>query len=169
MTRLSSRQLALATSVAAVAGLAFTVGWLQDVPLPRSAMRGDAAPAEWPLSRPIARDLEADMNLLVTKRPFSASLGAVPGSPGDALGAAGSGAANPTPPIQWRLGGIVMTETSRRLVVLVQPRPQSPERSELRAVGDTLPDGSIVQSIDAGSVSVNREGTLVTLRMFAKN
>jgi hypothetical protein len=167
--RLASNQLALAAGIVFLPIFTFVVGWLQDVALPRSAIRADAAPAEWALPRQAERDLAADMNLLASKRPFGAAIGASAAPAGGVVGAAAAGVVAASPAIQWRLGGIVMTETSRRLVVLFRPTPQDAERSELRAVGDTLPDGSIVQSIDPGSVSLNREGMLVTLRMFAKD
>jgi hypothetical protein len=170
--RLSPNQLALAGCITALPVLAFVFGWLGESALPRSAIRGAAAPSEWALSRAAERDLAADMNLLASKRPFGASIGGSATSPAGATGAAGAGpgaAGAANPPVQWRLGGIVITKTSRRLVVLSRPTPQSAERSELCAEGETLPDGSVVQSIDPGSVAINREGMLVTLRMFAKD
>jgi hypothetical protein len=167
--RLSPNQLAIAIGIAALPVLAFGFGWLQENALPRGASRGPAAPTEWAPPRPAERDLAADANLLASRRPFGASIGPGAAPPAGATGAAAPGSNPASPAVQWRLGGIVMTETSRRLVVLSRQTPQSVERSELRAVGETLPDGSIVQSIDPGSVTINRNGMLATLRMFARN
>jgi hypothetical protein len=72
-------------------------------------------------------------------------------------------------PAQWRIGGIVTGETSRYLVVLVRPPGQNTDRTELRQVGESLPDGGVVRSVDASSVTIDRQGTLVTVRMFEKN
>jgi hypothetical protein len=55
------------------------------------------------------------------------------------------------------------------VVVLLRPPGQNTDRTELRQVGDSLPDGGVVRSVDAGSVTIDREGTLVTVRMFEKN
>jgi hypothetical protein len=167
--RLSPNQLAIAIGIAALPVLAFGFGWLQENALPRGASRGIAAPAEWAPPRPAERDLAADANLLASRRPFGASIGPGAAPQAGATGAAAPGGNPASPAVQWRLGGIVMTETSRRLVVLSRQTPQSVERSELRAVGETLPDGSIVQSIDPGSITINRDGMLATLRMFARN
>jgi hypothetical protein len=39
----------------------------------------------------------------------------------------------------------------------------------LRQVGESLPDGGVVRSVDTSSVTIDREGIVVTVRMFEKN
>jgi hypothetical protein len=39
----------------------------------------------------------------------------------------------------------------------------------LRQVGESLPDGGVIRSFDPGGVTIDREGTVVTVRMFEKN
>ena len=80
----------------------------------------------------------------------------------------GAGAGNP-PPTQWRISGIVTGEKSRYLVLLVRPPGQNADRAELRQVGESLPDGGVVRSFDPGGVTIDREGTVVTVKMFEKN
>jgi hypothetical protein len=54
-------------------------------------------------------------------------------------------------------------------VVLVRPPGQNEDRTELRQVGESLPDGGIIRSVDPSGVTIDRQGTLVTVRMFEKN
>jgi hypothetical protein len=166
--RLTLRQLAIAIGLAAPAVVAFGLGWLQDNDIRGGATRAPAAAAEWTPPQPVAQDLAADAKLLSVKQPFGApAVPAVPQPGGASDPAAGASAGNAA--VHWRIGGIVMTDTTRRLVVLLRQAPQNTERTELRNVGETLPDGSVVRSVDASSVTIDRQGMIVTVRMFAQN
>lgn len=169
--RLSPNRLAMAAAIAALPILAFVFGWLRDDPLPPRVVRGLPASAEWSLPRAIERDFAAEVNVLASRRPFGASTGPAAAAPSTGAGAvtAGAGTGSASPPVQWRLGGIVIAGTSASVIILSRSTPQTAERSELRTVGDALPDGSVVQSIDLGSISINREGMLATRRMFARD
>lgn len=167
--RFSLNRLAMAVAIATVPILAFTFGWLGESATPPRMVRDQRAPAEWTLPRAPERDLGADASLLAARRPFGASIGPGGTSPATGAGAPAAGAGTANPPVQWRLGGIIIAGTTANIIVLSRPAPQSLERSELRTLSDVLPDGSVVQSIDLDSVLINREGMLVTRRMFARD
>jgi hypothetical protein len=164
VVRLTARQAGIAAGLAGLGVSAFALGWWQDDPAGRGAIRANAAAAEWKIPQPKPADLAADAKIVLSKQPFGAA--AERGATGGAAGAAGGG--NPTP-TQWRIGGIVTTETSRYLVVLLRPPGQNTDRTELRQVGESLPDGGIVRSVDPSGVTIDREGTVTTVRMFEKN
>jgi len=84
---------------------------------------------------------------------------AVPGAPV---------AANPVP-VEWRVVGVVTTETERYLTVLIRKPGEKSARHEIRHPGDNLPDGSVVRSIEPTAVTVDRQGTIVRIKMFAQN
>jgi hypothetical protein len=108
-------------------------------------------------------DLSADAKILSAIRPFGGGAAA-----GGAIAPVGTTPGNATA-AQWRIGGIVTTETSRRLVILLRQPGQSSDRAELRQIGESLPDGSILRSVDTSSVTLERQGTIATVRMFARN
>jgi hypothetical protein len=146
---------------------AFALGWWQEDDARRRATGASANAAEWRLPKPVVSDLSADTTMLLARRPFGAAgeranAGAAVG-PGVVAGP-GSGTAT-----QWRIGGIVTTETSRRLVILLRQPGQNSDRAELRQIGESLPDGSVIRAVDWSSVTVDRQGTVDTVRMFVKN
>lgn len=161
--RLTARQTGIAAGLAGVAISAFTLGWWRSDPAGRGAIRANAPAAEWKLPQPKVLDLAADAKILLAKQAF--------GAPGERAAAGATRAAGQTAPAatQWRIGGIVTTETSHYLVVLLRQPGQNTDRAELRQVGENLPDGGIVRSVNPSSVTIDREGTLVTIRMFEKN
>jgi hypothetical protein len=151
--------------MASLAILAFALGWWQDDDARRRAMDASTNAPEWRLPKPVVSDLAADTKILMARRPFGAAGDRINAVAGGAVGAGpGSGIAT-----QWRIGGIVTTETSRRLVILLRQPGQNSDRAELRQIGESLPDGSVIRSLDWSSVTVDREGTVVTVRMFVKN
>ena len=134
------------------------------MPRAAGAIKANAPAAEWNIPQPKPADLAADAKIVLAKQPFGAAgERAVTSGP-----TGGAGAGNPLP-TQWRISGIVTAETSRYLVVLLRPPGQNTDRTELRQVGESLPDGGIVRSVDPSGVTIDREGTLVTVRMFEKN
>jgi hypothetical protein len=164
MMRLTARQAGIAAGLAGLVVSGFALAWWQDDAAGRGATRANAPAAEWKVPQPKPANLAGDAKIVLAKQPFGAAgERAVAGGP---IGAAG--AAN-QPAMQWRIGGIVTTETSRYLVVLLRPPGQNADRAELRQVGENLPDGSIVRAVDSTSVTIDRQGTVVTVRMFVKN
>jgi hypothetical protein len=165
MMRLTIRQLGIAAGMAGLAIAAFALGWWQNDDVRRRAASMATIAGEWRSPKPILSDLSADAKILLARRPFGAAgVGAnVPA--GGAIGQ-GSASATPTP---WRIGGIVTTETSRRLVILLLQPGQNADRAELRQVGESLPDGSILRSVETSSVTIDRQGTLGTVKMFVKD
>jgi hypothetical protein len=162
--RLTARQGGIVAGMVGLGASAFVLGWWLDDAAGRSAIRANAPAAEWNIPQPKPADLGADARIVLSKQPFGAAgERVVTNGP-----TGGAGAGNPLP-TQWRITGIVTTEASRYVVVLLRPPGQNTDRTELRQVGDSLPDGGVVRSVDAGSVTIDREGTLVTVRMFEKN
>jgi hypothetical protein len=159
--RLTTRQLGILAAMASAAIAAFALGWWQGDGAHRAP--GAATATDWKLPRATVLDPSADAKILSAIRPFGAGVAAggavVPGgaSPGNTIAA------------QWRIGGIVTTETSRRLVILLRQPGQNVDRTELRQIGESLPDGSVVRSVDTSSVTLERQGTIATVRMFVKN
>lgn len=162
--RLTARQGGIVAGMTGFAVSAFVLGWWLDDAAGRSAIKANGPAAEWSIPQPKPADLAADAKIVLAKQPFGAAgERAVTSGP-----TGGAGAGNPLP-TQWRISGIVTTETSRYVVVLLRPPGQNTDRTELRQVGDSLPDGGIVRSVDTSGVTIDREGTLVTVRMFEKN
>jgi hypothetical protein len=162
--RLTARQGGIVAGMTGFGVSAFVLGWWLDDATGRSAIKANAPAAEWNIPQPKPADLAADAKIVLAKQPFGAAgERAVTSGP-----TGGAGAGNPLP-TQWRISGIVTTETSRYVVVLLRPPGQNTDRTELRQVGDSLPDGGIVRSVDTSGVTIDREGTLVTVRMFEKN
>jgi hypothetical protein len=162
--RLTARQGGIVAGMTGFGVSAFVLGWWLDDAAGRSAIKANAPAAEWNIPQPKPADLAADAKIVAAKQLFGAAgERAVTSGP-----TGGAGAGNPLP-TQWRISGIVTTETSRYVVVLLRPPGQNTDRTELRQVGDSLPDGGIVRSVDTSGVTIDREGTLVTVRMFEKN
>jgi hypothetical protein len=165
---LTIRQLGIAAAIGVVAISAFALGWWQEDDVRRHASSAATTPPEWRPHKPMVGDPVADAKILAARRPFGAPGERANAPAGGPIGPGGVGAGS-APAVQWRIGGIVATETSRRLVVLSSQPGQNADRAELRQVGESLPDGSVVRSVDSSSVTVDRQGTVVTIRMFAKN
>jgi hypothetical protein len=164
MMRLTARQTGIVTGIAGLGLSSFALGWWLDDAAGRSPIKAKAPAAEWKLPQPKPADLAADAKIVLTKQPFGAA-----GERAVASGAiGGAGAGNPVP-TQWRISGIVAGEKSRYLVVLIRPPGQNTDRTELRKVGESLPDGGVIRSVDKSSVTIDREGTVVTVRMFERN
>ena len=162
--RLTARQAGIGAGLAGLAVSAFALGWWQDDAAGRGATRANAPAAEWKIPQPKPADLAADAKIVLAKQPFGAA-----GEPAVTSGSIGGTGAGNAPPAQWRISGIVTGEKSRYLVVLVRPPGQNADRAELRQVGESLPDGGVIRSFDPGGVTIDREGTVVTVRMFEKN
>ena len=162
--RLTARQTGILAGMAGLVALAFGLGWWLDDAAGRSPIKPNARAAEWNIPQPKPADLAADAKIVLAKQPFGAAgEGAVTSGP-----TGGAGAGNP-PPSQWRISGIVTGEKSRYLVVLLRPPGQNADRAELRQVGESLPDGGVIRSLDPSGVTIDREGTVITVRMFEKN
>jgi hypothetical protein len=162
--RLTLRQTAIGLVLAAVALSAFALGWWQQDDGRRGAA-ADMADSDWQPVKPVIPDLAADAKTLAERQPFGAP--ATPsGSP--TVPGAPPAAANPVP-VEWRVVGVVTTETDRYLTVLIRKPGEKSARHEIRHPGDNLPDGSVVRSIEPTAVTVDRQGTIVRIKMFAQN
>ena len=132
----------------------------------RAAATG-AVDAEWKPVKPLIPDLAGDAKILAERQPFGPPAG-LPGSPAMPAAPLAAAAAAP-PPVQWRVSGVVTSETGRYLIVMIRKPGENSPRSEIRHPGEALPDGSIVRSIEPTSVTVDRQGTTVRIKMFAQN
>jgi len=158
------RQTAIGLVLSAVALSAFALGWWQQDDGRRGAA-ADMADSDWQPVKPVIPDLAADAKTLAERQPFGAP--ATPsGSP--TVPGAPPAAANPVP-VEWRVVGVVTTETDRYLTVLIRKPGEKSARHEIRHPGDNLPDGSVVRSIEPTAVTVDRQGTIVRIKMFAQN
>jgi hypothetical protein len=162
--RLTARQTGIVAAMAGLGVSAFALGWWLDDAVGRSPTKPNAPAAEWSVPKPKPADLAADAKIVLAKQPFGAA-----GEPAVTSGSIGGAGAGNAPPTQWRISGIVTGQKSRYLVVLVRPPGQNADRAELRQVGESLPDGGVIRSFDPGGVTIDREGTVVTVRMFEKN
>ena len=157
---LTLRQFAISAVIGGVVLLAFALGWWEADGGNHNA--GTRPVGEWLSPKPIASDISTYAQILTHKPPF------------------GAPAANPvplgpqTPPgnttgLDWRVGGIVTTQTGGRLIILIRRPGENATRSEIRQPGEELPDGSIVRAVEPTNVMIERQGAIVTIKMFAKN
>jgi hypothetical protein len=163
MIPLSMRQIALAAAGAA-ALLAFAAGWWGNDDGGRRKFAAPAVP-EWVLPKPIVTDVSGFTKILAQRVPF--------GSPAEQAKPAPAGPQPASPrnagAAQWRVGGIVTSGTSRYLVVLIRRPGENTTRTEVRNPGEELPDGSIVRTVDPADVTIDRQGTIIRIKMFAQN
>jgi hypothetical protein len=146
--------------MASIALSGFALGWW-GVDDTRRSLSARPAVLDWKPFKARTSDLSADAQILAAKLPFG---GAAKQPDTTAAAAAPVAAASP----EWRVRGIVTTEKRRRLVLLIRQPGQNSDRTETREIGQSLPDGSIVRTIEPNRVTVDREGTIVTIRMFAQ-
>ena len=160
------RQTAIGLVLAAVALSAFALGWWQQDDGGRGAA-ADMADSDWHPVKPLIPDPAGDAKTLAERQPFGAP--ATPaGSPAAAAVPGAPVAANAVP-VEWRVVGVVTTETDRYLTLVIRKPGEKSARSEIRNPGDNLPDGSVVRSIEPTAVTVDRQGTIVRIKMFAQN
>jgi hypothetical protein len=155
------RQIGVAGALAAVAMLAFVLGWWQD---DSSQIRPPALGPEppWNLPKPAAFDLAGYTTIIANRPPFGA-MASTGSSTANMVAAPASSA------VQWRVGGIVLTETGRHLIVLIRRPGENTTRAETRQPGEELPDGSILRAIEPTDVTIERQGTIVQIKMFAQS
>ncbi len=155
------RHIAISAGISCVALLAFALGWWESDDGNHHAATRPAG-REWLLPKPIASDFSTYAQILAQKPPFGASAAnTVPAGPQTASGN--------TTAIDWRVGGIVMTETSRYLIILIRRPGENATRSEIRHPGEELPDGSIVRTVEPTGVTIDRQGASVRIKMFAQH
>jgi hypothetical protein len=160
---LSIRRMTLAAAAGSVALLAFALGWRGSEDGGRRASTAVAAP-EWEQAKPIVSDVSAYAKVLAQKPPFGA-----PAERAQPVSAAPQAVGSESAAQQWRVGGIVTTETSQYLVVLIRRPGENSTRTEIRHLGEELPDGSILRAVEPTNVTIDRQGTIVRIKMFAQN
>lgn len=127
---------------------AIVLGWRAgEAPAPSTA---PAAAAEWALPGAKATDPERDMAVLAARRPWGSQSFRDPEE----------GVA--PPPGQWRLAGIVLRGDKRLALILLGSGPTA--TLEYRAVGDRLPDNSVLVQIDADSATSEGGASGATVR-----
>jgi len=70
--------------------------------------------------------------------------------------------------VEWRVVGVVTTETDGYLTVLIRKPGEKSPRHEIRHPGDDLPTERC-PFIEPTAVTVDRQGTIVRIKMFAQN
>jgi type II secretory pathway component PulC len=157
---LTLRQIGISTVSGCIVLLAFGLGWWEADDGNHNAATRPAG--EWLSPKPIASDISTYAQILTQKPPFGApAANPVPAGPQTAPGNVA--------PVDWRVGGIVMTQTSRHLIILIRRPGENATRSEIRQPGEELPDGSILRTVEPTNVMIERQGAIVTIKMFAKN
>jgi hypothetical protein len=153
--------IATSAGIGCIALLAFALGWWEGDDSDHRAATRSAGP-EWLSPKPIVSDVSAYAQILAHKLPFGApAVNPVPtGSQTAPLN---------TTVIDWRVGGIVMTETSGYLIILIRRPGENATRSEIRHPGEELPDGSIVRTVEPADVTIDRQGASVRIKMFAQH
>jgi hypothetical protein len=157
---LTLRHIGISTVIGCIVLLAFALGWWEADDGNHNAATRPAG--EWLLPKPIASDVSTYAQILTQKPPFGATTAnPVPAGP-------------QTPPgnttvLDWRVGGIVTTKTGGRLIILIRRPGENATRSEIRQPGEELPDGSIVRTVEPTNVTIDRQGAIVTIKMFAQN
>ena len=160
---LTFRQGATAIVLALAAVASFAFGWWQDSGSIRPA--AVAADVDWVDYKPAASDLAAGAKILAEKQPFGPPA-AAPGAAAGASGAAsGAGAARPD---QWRVGAIVTAETDGYLVLLLRRPGETADRTEIRRIGESLPDGAVIHTLGADNCTVDLQGKTHTITMFSQ-
>jgi hypothetical protein len=159
--------IAVVMALAAIVGLAF--GWWRNDEV-RDHVPAVAAEPAWNVPKPAVTDLSRYATILAQRQPFGAPAPSATSGPG---GAGAAGAPNAPSPgaaaaVKWQVNGIVTTDASRYLVVMIQNPGEKTGRPELRRVGDALPDGSTVRAIEPGEVTLDRDGTEVIIKMFVR-
>jgi hypothetical protein len=158
---LTLRHITISSGISCIALLAFALGWWEgDDGNHRAATR--PASSDWRLPKPIVSDVSAYGQILAQKPPFGAPVA-------DPVPAGPKTAPLNTTVVDWRVGGIVMTETSRHLIILIRRPGENATRSEIRHPGEELPDGSIVRTVEPTNVMIERQGATVTIKMFAQH
>jgi hypothetical protein len=157
---LTLRHISIPTVIGCIVLLPFALGWWEADDGNYNAATRPAG--EWLSPKPIASDISTYAQILTQTPPFGApAANPVPVGPQTAPGNA--------PVIDWRVGGIVTTETGGRLIILIRRPGENATRSEIRQPGEELPDGSIVRTVEPTNVMIERQGAIITIKMFAKN
>jgi len=157
---LTLRHIAISTVIGCIVLLAFALGWWEADDGNHNAATRPAG--EWLSPKPIASDVSTYAQILAQKPPFGApAANLVPAGPHPAPGN--------TTVIDWRVGGIMTTGTGGHLIILIRRPGENAARSEIRHPGEELPDGSIVRTVEPTNVTIDRQGAIVTIKMFAQN
>jgi hypothetical protein len=157
---LTLRHIGISTVVGCIVLLAIALGWWEADDGNHNAATRPAG--EWPSPKPIASDFSTYAQILTQKPPFGApAANPVPAGPQTPPGNASV--------VDWRVGGIVTTETGGRLIILIRRPGENAARSEIRHPGEELPDGSIVRTVEPADVTIDRQGASVRIKMFAQH
>ena len=158
--------IAIVMALAAIGSLAF--GWWRNDEV-RDHVPAVAAEPAWNVPKPAVTDLSRYAAILAQRQPFGAPAPSAASGPGGAGGARAGRSPGAAAAVKWRVNGIVTTDASRYLVVMIQKPGEKTGRPELRRVGDALPDGSTVRAIEPGEVMLDRDGATVIIKMFVRH
>ena len=133
------RRLQLGAAFLALFGGAVLLGWRSGAPAGTALPAARSAP--WVLPQIVARDAARDAAILSARRPW-----------GGASSFVDIDSPRPPPTVQpWQLAGVIERDNERLALVLIGRGPGA--KLEYRAVGETLPDGSVLVQIGADSAT----------------
>ena len=136
------RLVQLGAGFAVLFAVAVGLGWRAgEAPTATGAL---AAPAPWALPEVTASDPGRDVAILTARHPWGggAAFRDIESTP------------PPAPPpavIPWQLAGVIERGGERFALILLGRGPSA--KLEYRAIGDSLPDGSVLVQIDADSAT----------------
>jgi hypothetical protein len=112
-------------------------------------------------AEPPKPNLENDLRILAERRPWGTD------QPTQAA-AAPTGNAPAAEPGSWRVGGIMRVGNVDFLVVLIQPQPNAAFFFRYLSIGDSLPDGRVIERMAEDSVQVRKGDQTSTLRLYRR-
>jgi len=163
---LGFRYTGVSIAVGLMSAAGFALGWWQEGAV-RPGSPAGGGPEAWALPKSAAEDFARDVKILTARKLFGAAAGQTPGVISVLPSAAPAPVAAPPP--RWRIGGVVTSPDIQYVVLLMQQAGEPAGHLEIRRPGEKLPDGSTVRSVDPGAVTVDHDGKLVTIKMFAPN
>lgn len=140
---------------------AVIVGWA-DVEIPSPTVGPSAARVPGALQDSRKPNVENDLRILAERRPWGADLPTAQSAPTAAsnVQTVSSGS--------WRIGGIMRIGDADFLVLLVQPQPNATFFFRYLTVGDSLPDGQVIERMADDSVQVRKGDQSNTLRLYRR-
>jgi len=140
---------------------AMVVGWA-DVEIPSPTAGPAAARVPGALQDSRKPNVENDLRILAERRPWGADLPTTQSAPTAASNA------QTVSPGSWRIGGIMRIGDADFLVLLVQPQPNAAFFFRYLTIGDSLPDGQVMERMADDNVQVRKGDQSNTLRLYRR-
>lgn len=164
----------VAARIVAVAGgavgVGFGLGWF-DAAGTAPPVTVAAARAQWAMPQLPTVDTARDLNLLDGRKPWGATVlegtdkAAAQAKTGKGTAGTDTGNKAAVDRVDWRLTGVISLDKELWAVVAIK-KPDGTYKSELRRVGEQLPDGSRLEAATPDKIEINDEGQRTTVRLF---